>query len=218
MNKRLKAIEQLVPKDRITADIGTDHAYLPIQLVKTGKCSKVYACDIRRGPLAIAEENIRNAGYTRHIPVILSDGFEYVPMDTDCVVIAGMGVYTGVGILEKALNRLSLLKEIIVQVNDDVPVLRKWISDHGYTILEEDIVTDKKHTYMIVVFSADDHSGYSEEEILFGPVLLQKKDPVFQQYWQARKQFLEQVLPMKKPAEKPAVVKEIEMIAGMLES
>ncbi len=218
MNKRLKAIEQLVRKDRITADIGTDHAYLPIQLVKTGKCTKVYACDVRKGPLSIAEENIRHAGYTHQIPVVLSDGFEHVPMDTDCAVIAGMGVYTALGILEKAQNRLSLLKEIIVQVNDDVPVLRKWISDHGYTILEEDIVADKKHTYMIVVFSADDHPGYTEEEILFGPVLLHRKDPVFLQYWQTRRQFLEQVLPMKKPAEKPAVVKEIEMIAGMLES
>ncbi|MBQ6221196.1 MAG: SAM-dependent methyltransferase [Solobacterium sp.] len=218
MNKRLKAIEQLVRKNRIPADIGTDHAYLPIQLVKSGKCTKVYACDIRSGPLSIAEENIRNSGYTGQIPVILSDGFEHVPMDIDCAVIAGMGVYTALGILEDARNRLSLLKEIIVQVNDDVPVLRQWISDHGYTILEEDIVTDKKHTYMIVVFSVDDHPGYSEEEILFGPVLLQKKDPVFLQYWKARKQFLEQVLPMKKPAEKPAVVKEIEMIAGMLES
>ncbi len=218
MNKRLKAIEQLIPEDCIPADIGTDHAYLPIQLVKTGKCTKVYACDIGRGPLSIAEENIRKAGYETQIPVILSDGFEHIPMDTDCAVIAGMGVYTAAGILGKAEARLPLLKEIIVQVNDDVPVLRQWISDHGYTILDEEIVTDKKHTYMIVVFNTGEHPQYTEEEILFGPVLLQKKDPVFLQYWKKRRQFLEQVLPMKKPAEKPAVIKEIEMIAGMLET
>ena len=116
MNQRLKAISALVPSGTILADIGTDHGYLPIDLVKRGICPKAYACDVAGKVFAI-----------------LSDGFNQVPEDADCAVIAGMGWYTAQAILERAEERLPSFRRIIVQVNGDTDLLRKWISDRRKT-------------------------------------------------------------------------------------
>ena len=106
MNQRLKAISALVPSGTILADIGTDHGYLPIDLVKRGICPKAYACDVAEGPLSVAKTNIASEHLEGKVFAILSDGFIQVPEDADCAVIAGMGWYTAQAILERAEERL----------------------------------------------------------------------------------------------------------------
>ena len=89
-NLRLKKIAEMISKGMIVADIGTDHAFLPIMLVQNGISDRVYACDVAEGPLKGARENIAKSGLSDRISTILTDGLHDVPMDTDCVVIAGM--------------------------------------------------------------------------------------------------------------------------------
>ena len=181
MNKRLQAIGEMVMPDAVMADIGTDHAYLPIELVRSGKTPKAYACDIVPGPLKMAEKNIAEAGLNDQITTVLSDGLAEVSEDVEVIVLAGMGCYTAIDILEAYPEKVAGYKQIIIQVNTDVDRFRKWISDHRYTIVREKMVFDR-HYYTIMEISLADHEPYSDEENILGPELLKEKSPVFMEY------------------------------------
>ena len=83
MSLRIRAICGMLEDNIILADIGTDHALLPILAVESGKAIRAYACDVAAGPLLQAEANIREKGLTDQIKAIRSDGFDYVPQDAD---------------------------------------------------------------------------------------------------------------------------------------
>ena len=179
ISQRLRTIAETVRPGMITADIGTDHAFLPVYLLQRGICEKAYACDVSEGPLQSALFNIRANCLEDSIPVIKCDGFDDVPADTECAVIAGMGVFTAIGILERGMDRLASLKQIIVQVNRSTDKLRKWISDHHFRIDDEKTVYEKGFDYEIVSFSCAYHEGYTEEQQFLGPVLMEKREPAY---------------------------------------
>lgn len=193
-NIRIEKITDMVHKGMIVADIGTDHAFLPILLVRNGISEKVYACDIAQGPLQAAEKNIEKAGFQDQITTILTDGLAGVPEDVSCIVIAGMGKVTAVGILERSMDRLSAFEQIIVEVNRDTIPMRRWISEHGFTIADEMHVQDRGHDYVTIDFNTDPHEPYSEQEMILGPVLMKRKSPAYMKYLQARKDKLEHIL------------------------
>ena len=83
------------------ADIGTDHALLPIVCVKNGYVMKAQAIDNKRGPFVIAFSNVKRYKQEERITVKLSDGISEIDDDTDVVVIAGMGGDLISQILEK---------------------------------------------------------------------------------------------------------------------
>ena len=57
LSKRLLCCSEMV-QGSVACDIGTDHAWLPIYLVQSGKCERAYACDIAEGPLSFARKNL----------------------------------------------------------------------------------------------------------------------------------------------------------------
>ena len=59
LNNRLMMITKQIPQCNILADIGTDHAFIPIYAVKHEICAKALAADLREGPLNIAHDNIK---------------------------------------------------------------------------------------------------------------------------------------------------------------
>ena len=87
----------MIDKGMVVADIGTDHAFLPVMLVRDGISDHVYACDVAKGPLQAAKENIAHFQLTDKITTILTDGLRDVPSDVNCIVIAGMGFVTAKG-------------------------------------------------------------------------------------------------------------------------
>ena len=186
ISKRLQTLSSLVLKGSVACDVGTDHAYLPCELIKKGICEKVYACDIAEGPLKQAEKTISEAGCMHQIQTILCPGFSKVPSDADCMIIAGMGWKTIETILENDFERLSQFKRIILQSNRDVNQLREWVSAHHMTITEEKVVEDAGKTYEIVCVSIDKHEEYSKQEIKYGPVLLKKREQEFLDYLDRR--------------------------------
>ena len=120
MNLRIQKIADMINKGVVLADIGTDHAFLPILAIKQKKVQKAYACDIAKGPLEIAKRNIQAENLDGQIETILSNGFEHVPQDVDVVVIAGMGYYTAKDILEAAgEKRLRTCKHYHESYRDD---------------------------------------------------------------------------------------------------
>jgi tRNA (adenine22-N1)-methyltransferase len=181
-NIRLEKIADMVEKGVTAADIGTDHALLPIMLVNGHICKKVYACDVAEGPLQAAHANIHKAGLDDCIPTILSNGLQNVPLDADACVIAGMGCMTAVSILNDAGTRLNELKQIIVEVNRDTIKMREWISEHQYTITDEIYVNDRGHDYIAIAFRPEHHDVYDRKQIVLGPVLAEKREPEYLAY------------------------------------
>ncbi|MBR3356785.1 MAG: SAM-dependent methyltransferase [Solobacterium sp.] len=182
MSQRLEAIASLVQAGTVPADIGTDHAYVPVMLVKQGICTKAYACDVAKGPLESAKHTITSEGLEGQVIPVLSDGFSSVPEDADAAVITGMGCTTAIKILEEGMDRLSAMKQIVLSVNNHTDDMRRWISDHGFTILDEAFVSEAGHNYEIEVFCTASHTQYSEEEIVLGPVLKEKGDAEYIRY------------------------------------
>lgn len=182
INRRIQKIAEMVKPGMVTADIGTDHAFLPILLIRNNIAPRVYACDISEGPLKQAAANIAREGMQDRIIPILSDGFAQVPEDAEAAVLAGMGYYTAAAILENAMNRLSSFRQIIVEVNRNVREMRQWISDHHFTIEDEECIHDRNFDYIAISFTAGQHAPYSRQEILCGPLLMQKQTETYRAY------------------------------------
>ncbi|MFV0380256.1 MAG: tRNA (adenine(22)-N(1))-methyltransferase [Anaerorhabdus sp.] len=176
LNNRLEKIIEFVEFDSVVADIGTDHAYVPCALIRRNIATKCYACDVIEGPLNAAKKNIVNYKLENYIELISSDGLDNVPLDTEVIIIAGMGFKTAIKILERGLSKFSKLKQVIVQINKHSELLRSWISDKEYLIDKEGIVSDGKHFYEIISFKLNGGRKYSNEEILFGPILMKQRD------------------------------------------
>ena len=179
LSKRLLEIAKLVDKDKVVYDIGSDHGLLPCFLVTNHISNKVYAVDNKIGPLNHAKETIDKYNLNDKVIPLLSDGLDDVKDDGQIIVIAGMGYYTVMDIFEG--KNLSKYEKIIVQVNKDVDKLRQYISDHNYTIVDEVVLKEDKF-YQIVVFNTEYHEKYSDIEIAFGPILLQKKEDILLEY------------------------------------
>ena len=179
LSKRLLHIANLVSKDKVVYDVGSDHGLLPCFLVLNNICPKAYAVDNKIGPLNRTKEAIFKYHLEGKVIPILSDGLNDVKDDVDIITIAGMGYYTVMDIFkDKDLNRYH---SIIVQINKDVDKLRKFISDNHYTILNEVVLKDDKY-YQIVVFNTKYHDCYSQLEIDYGPILLKNRETIFIDY------------------------------------
>lgn len=138
LTPRLRSVAELVPKGAKFADIGTDHAYLPVWLLQREIITKALACDLRRGPLDRARATAEKYSLTECMEFRLCDGLAGVaPGEVDTIAIAGMGGDTIAAILSSAPwvwreNCLLLLQPMSAQ-----PHLRRWLQEHGYTIVRE---------------------------------------------------------------------------------
>ncbi|WP_454994770.1 tRNA (adenine(22)-N(1))-methyltransferase [Bulleidia extructa] len=193
---RLEAIKRHVQKGLVIADIGCDHAFLSIDLMKEGIAKKVYACDIAKGPLSIAKDHIRRFGYEHEIQIILSDGIEKVPNDTQGIIIAGMGGKTAIHILESELEKAKSYQQIILQVNRGYEELRKWLFEHGFLIQEEWVVQERKFYYLSISTFYTGKTEYQEEDIFIGPYLKMKEDPIAIKWFCREIKKAEKILPL----------------------
>ena len=130
----------MVTTGGILADIGTDHAYVPIALVQRQKIKGAIAMDINEGPLARAQEHIRAARLEEYIQTRLSDGAEaLLPNEADSILIAGMGGELILHILTEGESVCSTAKELILQPQSEIHKVREYLRQHQYKIEDEDI-------------------------------------------------------------------------------
>ena len=176
LSKRLRIIAECIDRCDVMYDVGTDHAYLPCYVVAEGITGKAYAGDNKAGPLKNAQENIRELGLQEKVIPILADGIGETDDPIDTVVISGLGPDTALQVMDQNLDRG--IKRWVIQTNKGWDQIRAYISEHRYTILNERCVKDGYY-YQIIVFSQDPHAPYSEEEILLGPVLKQRRGTVY---------------------------------------
>ena len=150
LSKRLEAACKFVkPGDRV-ADIGCDHGYLGIYLLKNNIASQVIASDINEGPLNAAVFNAEKFGVRDKMRFYLSDGVKSIPRDFDAMVCCGMGGDTMISILEAA----PWLKEgnyrLILQCQSKRPELRKYIGENGWFIRNETVLKDGRFLYTVM--------------------------------------------------------------------
>ena len=150
--KRLDVLLSLLPRGCRLADIGCDHAYIPISAVKQGKAVFAYASDVRKGPLSRAAKNVAEAGLSDKIVLNLADGLdgaeEYRP---DTVVIAGMGGELIADIIDRAPFVKTDKITLILQPMTCPDELRKYLLSAGFEIERERLAYEDRHIYQIIV-------------------------------------------------------------------
>ena len=150
LSTRLEAACRFVkPGDRV-ADIGCDHGYLGIYLLKNQIASFVYACDINEGPLNAAVFNSEKYGVRDKMQFYLSDGVRNTPRDFDTLVCCGMGGDTMISILEAAPWLKDGKYRLILQCQSKRPELRKYLSENGWWIQDETVLKDGKFLYTVM--------------------------------------------------------------------
>ena len=195
LSKRLQNVADMVTKGYIVADIGTDHGYVPIYLIKNGIVPKAYAMDINEGPLKIADKNIRLEGLQDKITTVLSDGMNEMTSEmAESVVIAGMGGDLITDILNRGKN-IKGIKELVLSPHKRVDIVRKYLLDNNWKITDENMVIDNNKYYTILKAVPErEESGYDEAELMYGRLLLLTKNPVLKQYLEKENKMYEEVL------------------------
>ena len=139
----------LVPPGFAIADIGSDHARLPVHLVRAGLCPRAIASDIAEGPLENARKTIQRAGLENQIELRLSDGFtRFAPTDASCWIMAGMGGTLMSRLLDAAPWLCSPGAVLVAQPMRHADDLRAWLITHGFRIERESVCRDAKRPYM----------------------------------------------------------------------
>ena len=174
----------VAPGDRV-ADIGCDHGYLGIHLLQNGIAKSVIASDIREQPLKSAVRNAAKYGVSDRMTFFLSDGAMGIPRDFDTLVCAGMGADTMVSILEAAPWLKSTQYRLILQCQSKTPLLRAYLSAHGWRIAEESVLRDGRFLYTVMeVWYQPDHTNLTEVECYFPPALLENPSKEVPAYYQ----------------------------------
>ncbi len=148
---RLLYIASLVPKGSLVADVGTDHAHLPIYLIENGITDKVIASDIVDGPIASAKKNISAYGLEGKIEVVKSDGLVKVfPLSPETIIIAGMGGETIRDIISACDYSKSAAPLFLLQPMTHAEVLRKYLIESGFSIIGESVIREQHRYYVII--------------------------------------------------------------------
>lgn len=190
LSKRLQTIANMVTKGNRVADVGCDHGFVPIYLYRQGISPRLYAMDVRTGPLERAREHIEAYGLSSYIETRLSDGVAALkPGEADTLICAGMGGRLMARILTEGKDKILSMQELILQPQSEIAYFRSCLRSLGLKIIDEDMVKEEGKFYPIIRAIPGSSSdlqtvsgGRQELEDAYGPVLLKKKHPVLREY------------------------------------
>ena len=184
LSKRLQTIADFVKKNSVVADIGTDHAHIPIYLIENNIIDKAYACDINKGPLEKAKENIENFGVSENIVLRLSNGLDKMSnKEADTIIIAGMGGELIIDILERGKSFFNKKNTFILSPHTKTDEVRDYLLRKGFEILKEDMCIDEGKFYTVMEGRYTENKlMYSEAELLYGKYLIENKHPVLLEF------------------------------------
>lgn len=174
LTPRLRAAAELVLQGAFVADVGTDHAYLPIALCLDGKARGGVASDINKGPIERARENIDKYGLGEKLSVVLTDGLDGIKdFSPDHIMILGMGGELIARILSDAPWTKRRGIRLCLQPMTHPEKLREFLAAEGYEVIDERIVIEEKEDKIYQLILAE-YSGvseqYEEEELLLGKI------------------------------------------------
>ncbi len=183
LSKRLKAVASFVTEGNILADIGTDHGYIPIYLVKNGIIPRAFAMDINKGPLERADEHIAEEGLHDSIETRLSNGLDKLyENEADTVLVAGMGGALIIDILQRGRKVLDTVKELVLSPHSEWEEVRRYLGDSGYKIIQEDMLIDAEKYYVIIKAIKEKPEEYDEVQLKYGKILIEEKNEILKEY------------------------------------
>lgn len=217
LSNRLKLVLDQIPAGCRLADIGSDHALLPVAAVRSGKAISAVAGEVNPGPFEAARKGVAEAGLGKLISVRRGDGLEVLePGEADCISIAGMGGSLIAAILERGQSqgKLQGVKLLALQPNVGEDILRRWLLKSGWLLIAEHILEEDGKTYEILTAVPEGDAGgltndqlYQERELgggavvcgkelllQMGPWLLRAPNDAFIAKWQSEIAKLEGIL------------------------
>ncbi len=149
LSERLHMTANMVRPGMPIADVGTDHAYLPVYLIREGIIPRAFAGDVRKGPLENARMTVERFSLTDKIQLVLSDGLKnFEPNCVNDIVIAGMGGNLISGILSECDWVKTVGNHFVLQPQSHAEVLREYLTTNGFEIIREDVAREGKHLYL----------------------------------------------------------------------
>ena len=185
LSKRLEAVAGMVTEGNIVCDVGCDHGFVSIYLVRKSISPRAIAMDVNRGPLLAAKEHILDYGLQGYIETRLSDGVEALKEgEADSLICAGMGGRLVIRILEEGKGKIRSMKEVILQPQSEIQSVREYLRKEGYLIVDENMILEEGKYYPVIKaepMNAQPVNGQRIED-KYGPVLLAKKNPVLEMF------------------------------------
>lgn len=219
LSERLRAVVGMVTMGNAVCDVGCDHGFVPIYLVQQGISPRVVAMDLREGPLCAAREHVAAYGLERQIAIRLSDGLHnFEKYEAETLICAGMGGGLMMRILAEDREKTDSFHELILQPQSEIEKFRRFLRESGYRILDEEMVEEDGKFYQAIraagvwngkcgkevrtAGAPDGTGGYAAGENgelcklkdRYGPVLLQKKAPVFLAFLEREAAIYEEIL------------------------
>jgi tRNA (adenine22-N1)-methyltransferase len=187
LGNRLLIVASMIPEGKKVVDVGTDHAYLPIFLIKKGTSPRVIATEIMPGPFSKALVNIKREGLEQHIELRFGSGLKPISLgDAHVAVISGMGGETIIDILKGSKMICDSLDLIILQPMKSQSKLRKYLFLTGYKIVDEAVARETDRFYEVIATVKGRQGSFDTTDLEVGPVLRKKKSAVIVEYIQHR--------------------------------
>lgn len=177
LTSRLEAVASLILPGKCIADIGTDHAYIPVHACSSGLCPRAIAADVAPGPLEAAKGHVREAGLTEVIDCRLGDGLTCLaPHEADGAVMAGMGGVLIVHMLTAAPDVWQAMEFLVLQPQSDAAAVRRFVYEHDWHIDDERLVIDDGRLYEVLRAVPGKAMGLNGWLYDVGPVNWQRRD------------------------------------------
>lgn len=192
---RLSIMAKLLSDVHSVADIGCDHAYLPILLLKEDESKKVIASDIGEGPIRKARKNLERFGLDKKVFLRIGDGLKTLKAgETEAIVVAGMGADVIAGILKSGEKTAKSADFLVLQPMTGTEDLRRFLYENGYIIKEEKLVREDRRIYTIIVAAAGETGEFSDFDTYISPALIKDNLPLFKEYFMKKKRHIKEAL------------------------
>ena len=196
ISERLNLVADFVPACQTAADIGTDHGYIPIELIKRKTVQYAYAMDINRGPLERAKEHIEAENMSDRIQIRQSDGLkELKPGEAQTIIIAGMGGALTVRILENGKETAEQAQTLVLSPHSEIELVRKYLIQNGYEIVREKMILDHEKYYTVMKAEKAENPGSQadvsidgEHHIGKGKKLIEEADDTLYRYLKEKRE------------------------------
>lgn len=191
LSDRLKAVLEMVTPGLSVADVGCDHGYLSIALIKNAIASSVIACDVNEGPIESCKENLFLYNVADKVTVRLGDGLKVINKgEVQAVVLAGMGGRLMEKIISDSMDVTDEVKEMILQPQSEIAALRRFLQRNGFQIISENMVCEDDKFYPIMKVIHGSMKWDSEVFVRYGKILLREENPVLHEFLFKEREYL----------------------------
>lgn len=198
ISSRLVKIVDMIPESDTVADIGTDHGYVLIELLKRGKIKRGIASDNKEMPLEKARKNAVAERVEALMDFRLGSGFETLNAgEANGAVIAGMGGILIRELLEKSMEVIKEMDFILLQPAQNPEILREYLYTNKFIVVDEELVREDRRYYEYMVVKFDPNKSTTLEnhiDYTIGDLLLKKKHPLLEEYLTSKIKEMEEIL------------------------